>query len=272
MIDGTTDISGDEQEAVYLRFYHEGAIYERFLAMGTPESTCSNHVYEFVVGTLKSNNIDTEKLIGMASDGASNMVGKKGGLAALLRSNVNAELLNMHCFAHRLELSFRDVFKKNNLYEKLMTLLIGLYYFYHKQYKNKSGLIKSMDAVDIKGVLPTKVTGTRWLPHLSRGIKNLLRSYKAFEAHLATISYSNPKGEGLYKIMTSKDVVCFVLFLMELLDPLMRVSLKLQRPESSVAECYTWISSTIDLLDDYKSRFWRGRDTCSMQAFSADTS
>ena len=55
------------------------------------------------------------KLTGIGSDGASNMVGKKGGLAALLRREVNPEIINLHCFAHRMELAFRDVLKKVNL-------------------------------------------------------------------------------------------------------------------------------------------------------------
>lgn len=77
------------------------------------------------------------KLVAMGSDGASNMVGKRSGLATLLRQDINDEIINVHCFAHRLELAFRDVLKKKKLFDKLMTLLIGLYYFYMKSYKNK---------------------------------------------------------------------------------------------------------------------------------------
>ena len=81
----------------------------------------------------------------MGSDGASNMVGVRGGLSTLLRQNINHEMVNVHCFAHRLELAFRDVFEKHKLYDKLMTLLIGLHYFYKKQYKNKKGLLESIN-------------------------------------------------------------------------------------------------------------------------------
>ena len=77
----------------------------------------------------------------MVSDGASNMVGSKSGLITLLRENVNNETIKIHCLAHRLELSFRDVVKKSKLYDKLMTLLIGLHYFYKRQYENKSGVL-----------------------------------------------------------------------------------------------------------------------------------
>ena len=55
------------------------------------------------------------KLIGLGSDGASNMTGKKGELATLLKLDVNRELLNVHCFAHRLELAFRYCLKKYKL-------------------------------------------------------------------------------------------------------------------------------------------------------------
>ena len=155
-------------------------------------------------------------LIGMGSDGASNMVGCKKGLSSLLRRDVNDEFVNVHCYAHRLELAFRDVLKKNRLYEKLMSLLIGLYYFYTKQYKNKSGLKRSIEIFG--GVLPSKVTGTRWLPHLSRGIKGLLRTFKAYESHLSTISHTNAKAEGIAKILISKDLVCFALFMQVMIN------------------------------------------------------
>ena len=55
------------------------------------------------------------------------MVGGKKGLSTLLRGEVNNEMVNVHSYAHRLELAFRDVLKKNKLYDKLMTLLVGVY-------------------------------------------------------------------------------------------------------------------------------------------------
>lgn len=75
-----------------------------------------------------------DKLIAMASDGASNMTGVRSGLSTILRNQLNPEIVNIHCFCHRLELAFRDALKKNKLYDKLMTLLIGLHYFYKKSY------------------------------------------------------------------------------------------------------------------------------------------
>ena len=149
----------------------------------------------------------------MASDGAFNMVGVKGGLVAMLRQQYNPELVNIHCLAHRLELGFRGYLKKNKLYDKIVTLMIGLHYFYTKSYNNKKSLQSSIKACNIKGLMPPKVTGARWLAHLSRGIISVTRTFKAYEASLCTLSNKNPKAEGMAKILLNKHVICFMLFL-----------------------------------------------------------
>ena len=82
----------------------------------------------------------TAKLVGMGSDGASNMVGKKGGLSALLKNNINDELVNVHCFAHRLELAFRNVLKKRKLYDRLYDITDRSVLFLPALPKAKAGL------------------------------------------------------------------------------------------------------------------------------------
>lgn len=148
----------------------------------------------------------------MGSDGASNMTGIKSGLSTLLRENISKEIVNVHCLCHRLKLSFRDVFKKVKVYDKMMTLLIRLYYFFNKSYKNKHSLQNAFRVVG-KGLLLPKVTGTRWLPHVYHAITALLRSYKPLEMTLSTASHKNPKAEGLVKIMLDKNVMAFILLL-----------------------------------------------------------
>jgi hypothetical protein len=77
---------------------------------------------------------------------------------------------------------------------------------------NKHSLQNAFKVVG-KGLLPPKVTGTRWLPHVYRAITALLRSYKALEMTLSTASHKNPKAEGLVKIMLDKNVMAFILLL-----------------------------------------------------------
>ncbi|MES9883985.1 MAG: hypothetical protein ABW185_24325 [Sedimenticola sp.] len=74
------------------------------------------------------------------------------------------------------------------------------------------GLLETIKAMEIKGLLPPKVTGTRWLPHLYRAINSLLRTYLAYEAHLSTLS-RKAKAEGLAKMVVNFGLISFVLCL-----------------------------------------------------------
>ena len=56
-MDGSTDISGDEQETMYVRSSMKGIVTERFIFIGTPVSTCSKDLFDFVVDTFDKFNI-----------------------------------------------------------------------------------------------------------------------------------------------------------------------------------------------------------------------
>ena len=58
MMDGSTDISGDEQEAIYLRMAKDGKVTEKFLALGSPKSTCASDLKDFLLDTLDTYGVD----------------------------------------------------------------------------------------------------------------------------------------------------------------------------------------------------------------------
>lgn len=58
MIDWSTDISGDDQEALYLRLSINGQVVERFWGLGTPRSTCSQNRKEFGLNMFGNLGID----------------------------------------------------------------------------------------------------------------------------------------------------------------------------------------------------------------------
>jgi hypothetical protein len=56
IMDGSTDISGDEQEAIYIRFSQSRDNWK--VSGNTPNSTCSKDLEEFVLKMFESNKID----------------------------------------------------------------------------------------------------------------------------------------------------------------------------------------------------------------------
>lgn len=129
----------------------------------------------------------SRKMVGVGSDGASVMLGKNNGVATKLRA-INPELQAVHCTAHRLELAYKDAMKKATICSNVNTLLVNLYLYYKHSSKNRSALKQAAAAVEARVAIPTRVGGTRWLPHIERALKNLLTGYRALVAHLHQVT------------------------------------------------------------------------------------
>lgn len=87
------------------------------------------------------------------------MMGVRKGVAALLKEG-KACIVRIHCFAHRLELAYKESLTKVALGEKVVMLLKSLYYFYHNSPLNRSNLRSSFKALGKKVVIPSQVGGS----------------------------------------------------------------------------------------------------------------
>ena len=99
----------------------------------------------------------TKKLFGFGSDRALVTTGKNGGVIAKLK-NTQPLVQGIHCHAYRLELAFKDALKKQPLRNKVSSLLLVLYYFYLKSSLNRSMLKWTFDGLDVKPIMPTRVS------------------------------------------------------------------------------------------------------------------
>lgn len=61
MMDGTLDISGEEQETIYVRYSKHGKVVDRFLNMSSPESTCALDLYNHTLEVFKGHGVDKGK-------------------------------------------------------------------------------------------------------------------------------------------------------------------------------------------------------------------
>ena len=118
-------------------------------------------------------------------------------------------MIGIHCLAHRLELAFKDVIKGEKSFEQLTTLLLGISYLYKRSPKQRKLLRKSFKVVKVKGTLPRRVGGSRWMPHMKRALTTLFSGYRGYIAHLENQSHSLPKAEGLAKLMSNYNMMVF---------------------------------------------------------------
>jgi hypothetical protein len=117
----------------------------------------------------------------------------------------------------------------------MMTLLFGLCYLYKKSPKQKKSPKRSFKALKMNQILPSRVGGTRWLPHVQhqilpsrvggtrwlphvqRAINAFVKRYKAIKMQLVTASHQNPKAEGLAVLMRNGGIISYMLILKVLL-------------------------------------------------------
>ena len=193
--DGSTDCSITEQEIHYVRFAIQGEIKHICLGIESVEKANAIHLVEAIERSFKIKmEMDTKdwekKLVGLGSDGASVMLGKNGGVAAILKRTQPC-MVAVHCTAHRLELAFKDAMKKCNIFKTLLALLLNVYLFYHGSCLNRAMLRRAFSATNLPCMMPSRVGGTRWVAHTEKALKKFTKGYPAWIMHMEQVGLDN---------------------------------------------------------------------------------
>ena len=107
-------------------------------------------------------------MVRIATDGAAVMMGVKNSMVARIEKELEQPFIQaIHCSAHRLELAYKDVCKKISQSIKFEKLI---------------------QALGQTPLMPTRVEGTRWLPHIRQALTNMLGGYQAIIQHLEQVS------------------------------------------------------------------------------------
>ncbi|VDI54723.1 Hypothetical predicted protein [Mytilus galloprovincialis] len=265
--DGSTDASITEIEMIYTRVCVNGIVQVFFVNTAYVAKSDASGIIEAMKRSVEKLDVPwddfTKKLVGMGSDGASVMLGCNNGVAAHLR-RIQPVMVAVHCYAHKLELAFKDAIKHVPLDSKVTTCLLqGLYYLYHNSALNRSNLKDSFKSLGMKVVLPTRIGGTRWVGHLLRALINFMSGYQAIKKHLeqvcasATHKVSNStsgKAKGLLKLITSRDIILYCHFMADIATILSRVSKVFQVRECCAADIHGIISETSMLINVYATK------------------
>ncbi|XP_054543895.1 sperm flagellar protein 2 isoform X2 [Talpa occidentalis] len=263
--DGITDSSIEEAELVYVQFAYAGKVHCQIVGVQTVEKKNPLAIKNAIEKTLERNlqlqlsNQDwAKKLVGFGSDGASSSEGQNNGVALLLRE-IQPCVLTVYCFAHHLELSYKAVFQSIPLYNDVRELLHSIYDFYHSSPLHKSSLITVFKGLHLQPVMPSQVGGRKWLQGLQAALQNFLKGYPAIvqQLHLADKSRSDPshpRAKELLHFLLQADIVKFIHFLMDVINVLSILSRVNQNRNSSIADIFATLESTLEMLRLYQTR------------------
>ena len=231
-----------EEEIVYARYAKKGEVFVQFHSLESVAKADASHIMAALSTAVTTalgieEEVWKKKLVGIDSDGAAVMRGCRSGVVAHLTEGL-PHVVGVHCMAHRLELSFTDTDNEKPCCKKIDSLLMGLYYFYHNSALNRANLKASYESLQKPPLMPTRVGGTHWVPHILKALDYFLRGYAAVVQHLEHIhSPDSVGGRGeqkakaklFFKSATSMSEIKFSFFLSDVLFQLNKLSCMLQK-------------------------------------------
>jgi hypothetical protein len=117
MIDESSDVEHKSELILYVRYFvdDQRVIVTDFFQIVHVPNTSAEELCKAVInaistarGTDSNTHIDLLRMSGIATDGASNMLGVNNGVQKKLSKAVNEYLIGIHCMAHRLALASAD--------------------------------------------------------------------------------------------------------------------------------------------------------------------
>ncbi|KAG7157173.1 hypothetical protein Hamer_G010015 [Homarus americanus] len=99
--------------------------------------------------------------------------------------------------------------------------------FYEKSSLNRSMLKRAHDIWRVPFLVPTRVGGTWWLPHMLQALEHLPKSYKAIVLHMQQIQNpddpayhkdSSRKAKNYLLLLTSADIVQYLHILLDVVQ------------------------------------------------------
>ena len=110
-MDGSSDrqqIDSKFITAGYVPIY-EVCVKTVFLGVASSDRGAAAGLLDSLISCLESVNVDTEKLVGVTTDGESANTGKKGGLWKFLKDHVGRNILTAWCVCHRSDLALESL-------------------------------------------------------------------------------------------------------------------------------------------------------------------
>lgn len=175
IIDETTDISTKKCLAIVVRYFDQvsNRVRDRFFSLIELQSCDAATIYSTLIDLLQLHQIPTENLIGFASDNASVMVGRIGGVQALLKKDIPF-LFVLGCVCHSMHLCSSAASKHIPRY--IEKLLRNIYSYFCHSAKRISEFKDLQELFSVKTHKLLKTSATRWLS-LEQVIKRVLEQW-----------------------------------------------------------------------------------------------
>jgi len=162
VVDGTQDLTGNEQEAVCIRHVDKQLqVHETFMGLVIPPDTTGQSVATSVMDTLLQLTLPADNLRAQTYDGAANMAGAFNGCQAII-SRENPLALFFHCSAHCANLVAEYTSESSAVVRDSLQVVNELGVLYRRSTKYKNMFDVAANTYESPNTLKP-ICPTRWL-------------------------------------------------------------------------------------------------------------
>lgn len=223
-LDESTDISNAAQLLVFVRYSFEGKLHEDMLFCAALEGTCTgNDIFRKLDGEMREFGLCWEHCVGVCTDGAGAMQGKKKGLKAKVLE-VAPHARFTHCVIHREALASKSLDPEVNAVLQTAVKMVNFIKSRPLNTRLFSTLCQEMGSEHETLLFHTEV---RWL---SRG-KVLTR---LFELREEVRIFLADNGSPLADHLTDTSWVSKLAYMAGIFDKLNSLNLSLQGPNTNI--------------------------------------
>lgn len=240
LLDDSSDVSTMEQMICYVQYWDGLCCQVKFLfianVLENAESANAETLYKLVKQKLVELGLDSDKLSGVSTDGASVMVGKREGLVTKLKRD-NPSLLAIHCICHRLALACVDTNSDLSYMKEVEGHVTHVWKLFHYSPVKLAALLKAQTEVhkmNLSGQTTKFLTRTmkracqtRWLS-FDNAIQSLFQELLAVVQTLNKFS-NEATAYGLMKKITSLKFIGTIYILQKVLPILAGLSQHFQK-------------------------------------------
>lgn len=264
MFDESTSVSTETCLILYIRTEYDKRVCNFFLDLIHLESQTGKDIADAVCTALTqlgfTKDVLQKRLIGVCTDGASNLQGAMKGALAIMKTELQTDFVVFHCMAHKLELAVHDVLKIVTELEHFRMFVDTLYSHFSRSPKNQNELKAVAENLHVQLLQVVRTFDVRWVASSFRSVCAIWQSYPALVGHFhlcSTDSYRNARERvkcgGMHKKLSKWFFVCELAIIKDALEPIKSLSLYFQTREASVITADAQIATTIETLKAMKT-------------------
>lgn len=276
IVDESTDISVHKMLVLYIKYRKENDVNYKTVFGGIIQLTActARDIVQAITQFYSKHGLDLQRMVMLTSDGATVMLGKHNGVAALLKRQI-PHLTEQHCVAHREDLGIDDAWKNVPMMRDVETLLRTVYSTFSRSTVKRGKMEDLAKILDEDTLSFRPLNEVRWLSR-HQAVNAVLRNYTVLEEYCKRESSDNgdPVAKYCYKKLSDSKFKVTVTALGDVLGELAQLCLTLQRRNLTVMEGHCFARAKIEKLrSQYLKRKdvqWSDRVKEAMGTSSAD--